>query len=68
MEEAAILRLTSIGAAVIFAIIAATVACASVRSDNKRWWLPILGFGFATLILLLGYRVFRAGYTWGSFV
>lgn len=68
MEEAAILRLASMAAAVIMTIIAAVVACASVRSKSDNFWNPILGFGFAIVIVFVGFRIFQSGYTWGNYL
>lgn len=73
MTDAAILRLVSIGAAVLMTGIAALLAASVVRSssntsDSRRWWVPILGFVLSGAIIYVGFRIFRSGYTWGSYL
>lgn len=73
MKDAAVLRLVSIGAAVLMASIAALLAASVVRtssnaSDSRRWWVPVLGFALAAAIVYVGYRIFRSGYTWGNYL
>lgn len=73
MEDAALLRLVSIGAAVLLCGIAALLAASVVRTsssagDSRRWWVPILGFVLSGAIIYVGFRIFRSGYTWGNYL
>lgn len=72
MDEAVLMRLVGVGAAVMCCITAASVATSvarsSARSDHTRsWWVQVLAFGLAALIVYVGYLVFESSYAWGNF-
>lgn len=72
MQDAALLRLVSIGGAVLLAGVAALLMASVVRTssraaDSRRWWVPILGFVVSLVIVYLGYQIFANGYTWTTF-
>lgn len=73
MKDAALLRLVSIGAAVLLCGIAALLASSVARSNANnngagKWWVQAGAFILAAAIIFVGYRIYRSGYAWGSYL
>jgi protein-S-isoprenylcysteine O-methyltransferase Ste14 len=64
MDEATILRLSYLAAAVIMVIVAGGVARATVNSKGP-WWASVLGAVIAGAILLVAYPLATTNFIWG---
>lgn len=67
MDEASIMRLATMGAAVIVIITAAILASSSVKSrPEQKWWVQLGGLVVSVLVLYAGYKMFGRRINYGG--